>query len=120
MQVHLFFYFNKFLKHTTYLCICSYAVAVHCYNNDIPAVVLACWKIYAQSACVISQSFINMQTAHRSTYQQAHKRCLQFALKNILLVVSIKQNCLKAIESWKEIQKSLGLHTLIWICDGQK
>ena len=103
MQVHLF-YFNKFLKHTTYLCICSYAVAVHCYNNDIPAVVLACWKIYAQSACVISQSFINMQTAHRSTYQQAHKRCLQFALKNILLVVSIKQNRLKAIESWKEIQ----------------
>ena len=72
-----FFYFNKFLKHTTYLCICSYAVAVHCYNNDIPAVVLACWKIYAQSACVISQSFINMQTAHRSTYQQAPGRVAQ-------------------------------------------
>ena len=84
MQVHLF------LKHTTFLCICSYAVAMHCYNNDIPAVFLACWKIYAQSACVISQSFINMQTAHTSTYQQAHKHCLQFALKNILLVVSIK------------------------------
>ena len=98
MRVHLFFYFNKFLKHTTYLCICSYAVAVHCYNNDIPAVFHACWKIYAQSACVISQSFINMQTAHKSTYQQAHKRSLQFALKNILLVVSIKQ---KLKSDWK-------------------
>ena len=90
MQVHLF-YFNKFLKHTTYLCICSNAVAVHCYNNDIPAVFLACWTIYAQSACVICQSFTNMQTAHTSTYQQAHKRCLQYALKIfLLLVVSIK------------------------------
>lgn len=37
MRAHIF-NCKKFLKRTKYLCICSYAVAVCCCNNDVPAV----------------------------------------------------------------------------------
>ena len=44
----IFFNLNKFLKQTAYLCIFSYAVAVHCCNNDVPALFGGILHVYEQ------------------------------------------------------------------------